>query len=151
MDELRNCWSKNGKIRESFRKIIDDYPETMRHVCGTPFLMRVHQAVDDFREGRPVGEGITVDEVIMTVYDDWAFMGEMSTEDMDVELYAPLVSVEGENKTERLMMESDIEGFTPIRGHEYRLKVRRIYLTRDPFYHHYELLELISDCSREKR
>ena len=43
-------------------------------------------------------------------------------------------------------MDTVIEGFIPARGHEYKLKVRRIYLARNPFYHHYELLEIISDC-----
>ena len=131
-------------IRIAFRNVFEEHTLT---VCGTPLLNKVDRAVDDFRNGRPVEEGITIDEVLMTVYDDWAFVGEMSTDDGDLELYAPLVSVEGEGKTERLMMETDIEGFIPIRGHEYRLKVRRIYLAKNPFYHHHELLELISDSS----
>ena len=143
-ESLRKTMSFHKKCGCEWKKV-DDYPGAMTHVCGTPFLMKVDNAVDDFRNGRPVEEGISIDEVVMTVFNDWAFVGEMSSDDGDVKLYAPLISVEGENTTERLMMETDIEGFTPIRGHEYRLKVRRIYLTRNPFYHHYELIELISD------
>ena len=130
------------KVRAASRKAFKEHTQT---ICGTPLLNKVDRAVDDFRNGRPVEGGISIDEVLMTVYDDWAFVGEMSTDDGDVELYAPLASVEGEVINERLMMETEIEGFIPIRGHEYRLKVRRIYLTRNPFYHHYELLEVISD------
>ena len=140
---------KNEKaFKEALHRIVT---ESLGHRCGTPFLRKVHQAVDDFRNGRPLEEGISIDEVVLTVYDDWAFVGEMSTDEGWEKLYAPLISVEGENTTELLMMESDIEGFTPLRGHEYRLKVRRIFLTRDPFYHHYELLELISDRCIDKR
>lgn len=118
--------------------------------CGTPYVYAVHDAVEAFRNGRPVGDRITVDEVVMRVYDDWKLTGQMSNDTEERDIYAPLVSVEGGNGTERLEMDTDIEGFTPIRGHEYRLKVRRIYLTGKPHYHHYELLELMSDTIKEQ-
>lgn len=53
---------------------------TMKYGCGTPFVYALHHAVEDFKNGRPVREGITIDEVIMTLYDDWTFVGQMFTE-----------------------------------------------------------------------
>ena len=61
------------------------------------------------------------------------------------DIYAPLVCVNGQ--TELLQ---GYEGFSPRRGHEYRLKVRRIYITDYPEYHHYELLEVLSDTPSSK-
>ena len=60
-----------------------------------------------------------------------------------VDIYAPLIAVHG--NTERLLRDDEIEGFKPIRGHEYKLKVRRIFITEEPFYHDYKMLDLIYD------
>lgn len=113
--------------------------------CGTPLLNAVYDAVEDFKNGRPVGEGITVDEVQVIIVDDWAETGCTFDDNGPVPIYAPLMLVNGESKPERLFQPTDIDGFTPARGHEYQLRIRRIYLTNEPFYHNYEMLELISD------
>ena len=105
----------------------------------------VNQAKDDFKNGRSVGEEITVDEVEMTFFDDWRLVGTTRNEaGEEVELYTPFFFAEGDD-FRRLFLPGDIDGFTPIKGHEYKLIVRRIYLTDQPFYHYYELIRVISD------
>lgn len=80
----------------------------------------------------------------MTVLDDWEKVGCKSTEnDGWVDIYAPLISVHG--KTERLLGDDEIEGLKLQRGHEYIIKARRIFITKEPFYHDYKMLALISD------
>ena len=112
--------------------------------CGFLNSQSLHRAVKRFEGGEPVGEGFTVDEVEMTVFDDWEVVGYMGTKDQDdVEVYAPLISVNGE--TDRLLREDEIKGFKPLPGHEYIIKVRRIFITKEPFYHYYKMLDLISD------
>ena len=115
--------------------------------CGTPFLQELSRAVDGFKNDRPLSERVSMDEIDMTVYDDWDIVGVAyyPEETFGVDIYAPLISIEGEDKTERLLSEDEISGFTPLRGHEYRLKVRRFYLTEHPFYHYYELISVILD------
>ena len=113
--------------------------------CGTPLLNAVYDAVEDFKNGRPVGEGITVDEVEVSILDDWAETGCTFDDNGPVPIYAPLMLVNGESKPERLFHSTDIDSFFPSRGHEYKLLIRRIYLTNNPFYHNYEMLRLISD------
>ncbi len=121
-----------------------------RFRCGTPFRQALHRAVQRFEDGEPIGKGFTVDNVEMTVLDDWEMVGYfIGTPDQDrVEIYAPLISVNGE--TERLRCDDKIEGINLLRGHEYKMKVRRIYLTRNPFYHNYKMLELISDKATQR-
>ena len=114
-------------------------------LSGTPLQSAVEDSVDDYKAGRPVGPGITVDEVDMTILDDWAIVGAIFNENGPLDAYAPMLSVPGE-EPERMQFDWDIHGFTPIRAHEYKLRVRRFYLTNDRLmYHHYELLEIISD------
>lgn len=113
--------------------------------CGTPFVNAVLRAVEDYNNGRQVSDGITVDEVEVIILDDWDETGCSFDDDGPVPIYAPIMLVKGKNEPERLFEPTDIEGFTPIRGHEYKLLIRRIYLTRIPMYHHYELMELLSD------
>ena len=118
--------------------------------CGTPFVQEVYRAVDDYRNGRPLPERIAVDEVEMTVHDDWAVVGWYHPVDGgEKALYAPSVSVGDEEKRERLLIADEIEGFVPVRGHEYRLLVKRIYLADDPSYHHYELVRMLDDIPSE--
>ena len=116
-------------------------------ICGTPFLHELNQAVKNYENGRPLGERISMDVIEMTVYDDWAVVGAAYYPEKSsrVDIYAPLVSIEGDDKTERLLSDEEISGFTPLRGHEYRLMVRRIYLTEHPFYHYYELVAVLDD------
>lgn len=110
----------------------------------------VNQAKDDFKNGRSVGEEITVDEVEMTFFDDWRLVGTTRNEaGEEVELYTPFFFAEGDD-FRRLFLPGDIDGFTPIKGHEYKLIVRRIYLTDQPFYHYYELIRVISDNKTNK-
>ena len=118
--------------------------------CGTPFVQEVYRAVDDYRNGRLLSERIAVDEVEMTVHDDWAFVGWYHPVDGDEkELYAPSVSVGDGEKKERLLLADEIEGFVPVRGHEYRLLVKRIYLADDPSSHHYEMVRMLDDKPSE--
>ena len=79
----------------------------------------------------------------MTVYDEWIEVGRLD----DSVLYAPLFSIDGGDTKERFVRENGVDGFIPLRGHEYKLKVRRIYQTDNPHYHYYELLEVISDTA----
>jgi len=110
----------------------------------------VNQAKDDFKNGRSVGEEITVDEVEMTFFDDWRLVGTTRNEaGEEVELYTPFFFAEGDD-FRRLFLPGDIDGFTPIKGHEYKLIVKRIYLTDQPFYHYYELIRVISDNKTNK-
>ncbi|MBQ9310280.1 MAG: hypothetical protein IJ222_05370 [Bacteroidales bacterium] len=113
--------------------------------CGTPMVYALHDAVANFHKGLPIGGGITVDEVEMTVHDDWAESGLMHDGEEDTIIYAPSYSIKGESELRRFLMDSDIDGFTPVRGHEYLLNVRRFYLTTNPFYCHYELISILGD------
>ena len=138
--------SRRRRGLHAIRKIDNPLVISGETICGTPMLMAVMDAVNAYRAGKPVGEGITVDEVEMTILDDWDEVGTFFEENGPVTLYAPLILVEGEGKPERMFFDTDIEGFTPLRGHEYKLRVRRIYITNDRFFsHHYEILELLSD------
>ena len=114
--------------------------------CGTLDLYALDDAVEAYKAGEPIPEGITIDEVEMTVLDDWENVGSMSEENCPVDLYAPLLSVPGE-KPERMMFDWDINGFKPERGHEYKLRVRRCYFTNGIrlITHQYDLIEVISD------
>ncbi len=116
-----------------------------RQACGTPFLRELTQAVNDYKNGRSLGERISMDEIEMTVYDDWDVVGRYYYEGLERDIYAPLISIEGEDGPERLLSDDEIYGFIPLRGHEYRLKVRRIYLIEHPFYHYYELIAVLDD------
>ena len=110
----------------------------------------VNQAKDDFKNGRSVGEEITVDEVEMTFFDDWRLVGTTRNEaGEEVELYTPFFYAEGDDFW-RLFLPGDIDGFTPVMGHEYKLMVRRIYLTDQPLYHYYKLIRVISDNKTNK-
>ena len=112
--------------------------------CGTTDLDAVYQASKDFKAGRPLEEGINVDEVEITVYDEWDNCGLYL--DGGVALQSPVFKVDGDEMAQRMFSEDDIEGFTPVRGHEYRIRIRRFYLDYHPWMnHHYELLEVISD------
>ncbi|MBQ7421615.1 MAG: hypothetical protein IJV27_05715 [Prevotella sp.] len=117
---------------------------------GTLLSSAVYDAVEDFHSGRPIEEDITVDEVEVSILDDWAVTGSSFEDNGPVDIYAPLMLVKGEDAPERLFMPSDISGFTPERGHEYKLLIRRFYLTNDPFYHDYEMIKLISDVQTKK-
>ena len=113
--------------------------------CGTPLVNAVLDAVDNYHAGRPVVDGITVDEVEVTIMDDWAETGCTFDDNGPVPIYAPLILVHGESKPKRLFQPTDIDGFTPERGYEYQMKIRRFFLTNNPFYHQFELIELIKD------
>lgn len=115
-----------------------------KYTCLTPFYSELYDAVEDYRNGRPLGDRITIDDVEITVLDEWAWA--RSTQDEDgkwIDIDAPYIIVNGE-KT-RFIEDEGIEGFTPERGHEYRLKVRRIFITTQPEFCHYILLEQLED------
>lgn len=135
--------SLKNKSRAKMVKTIEDDDYAIE--CGTPLLNAVYDAVEDFKNGRPAGEGITVDEVEVFILDDWAETGCTFDDNGPVSIYAPLMLVYGEKKTERLFQLTDIDGFSPERGHEYQLKIRRFFLTNNPFYHYYELIKLIKE------
>ena len=59
--------------------------------CGTLDLYALDDAVEAYKAGEPIPEGITIDEVEMTVLDDWENVGSMSDENGPVDLYAPWV------------------------------------------------------------
>lgn len=127
-------------------KIMSEYYEKL----DAQLWNAVNQAKDDFKNGRSVGEEITVDEVEMTFFDDWRLVGTTRNEaGEEVELYTPFFFAEGDD-FRRLFLPGDIDGFTPIKGHEYKLIVKRIYLTDQPFYHYYELIRVISDNKTNK-
>ena len=92
--------------------------------CLTPFYSELHDAVNNYKAGKPVGDGITVDEV---------------------KVFAPSMVIEGETSPMEMVDQKGIDGFTPEKGHEYILKVLRIFITRDPYFHYYILLEIIED------
>lgn len=113
--------------------------------CATPFYDEIHDAVENYHNGRPVGDRVTVDEVQVRVLDEWKRVGAAVCDGKESDISVPCLVAEGETAPMEMSDEEDIEGFIPERGHEYLLRVRRIFLTEDPFFHHYELMELISD------
>ncbi len=121
----------------------------MKYGCGTPLIKSVDRAIRDFREGRPVCKGITVDEVVMTVYDEWRLVGRRCCDSVETDIYAPMFSINDGKKSEHMIDDTDIEGFKPVRGHKYKLRVRRIFITNNTLYHHYELVDLINDTLYE--
>ena len=133
-------------FRDILRRMLESSGGTIRYGCGTPLIKSLNSAVRDFREGRPVCKGITVDEVVMTVYDEWRIAGRKCCDSVETDIYAPMFSINDGKKSELMIDEADIEGFKPVHEHEYTLRVRRIFITNNPFYHHYELLELINDA-----
>lgn len=92
--------------------------------CATPFYSELHDAVNNYKAGKPVGNGITVDEV---------------------KVHAPRMVIEGETTPMEMVDQEGIDGFTPEKGHEYLLKVQRIFITRDPYFHYYVLLDILED------
>lgn len=119
-------------------------------LSGTPFLNLLYDAMEDFNNGRPVADGIVVDEVEMTIYDDWECVGRLSYGEGDKDIYKPLVSVKGETKKQRLNWDVEFEGFTPQQGHEYVIRIRRFYFENDPWTDYYfQFLDLISDVKHK--
>ncbi len=115
------------------------------YVSGTPDMYLLYQAAEDFKAGKPISECVTVDEVEMTIVNDWKVVGCSFEENGPVDLYALLIFVQVE-EPERMMFDWDIEGFTPVCGNEYKLRVRRFYIPNARLYtHQYEMLEMISD------
>lgn len=113
-------------------------------ICGTPFLQSLDCAVNRYKKGEPIGDGFTVEEVEMKVSSEWSYNGRSYRGETGwVNIETPLVTFSG--KTEHLEEVNEIEGFTPLRGHEYRLMVRLFYITNNSFYHRYELIKVISD------
>ena len=62
----------------------------------------------------------------------------------DIDIYAPLTAVKGEEPL-RLWFPEDIEGFTPVRGHQYLIQVRRFYWYENRSHYRYELLKVLED------
>ena len=125
----------------------EELERAKKHPCGTCIHRQIDNSVKNYHEGLPVRDGVVVDEVEMTVYDDWELTATIYKEDEnDIDIYAPLTAVKGEEPL-RLWFPEDIEGFTPIRGHEYHIKVRRFYWYNDRIMYHYELLKVLEDKS----
>ena len=113
--------------------------------CGTGITSQIDKSFKNYHEGLPIEEGVVVDEVEMTVHDDWKQTGTTwDKEGKETIISAPLISVKGEEPM-RLMFPEDIEGLTPIRGHEYHIQVRRFYWHNDPCNYRYELLKVLED------
>ncbi len=113
--------------------------------CGTPFLNELYRAIENYHKGLPVGDRISVDEVILTVSSEWKCVGNMITEDGTKDLYAPTVDVENGERDIQILFPDEIKGFLPVRGHSYRIKARRFQVIPAPDYCRYELLEVLSD------
>ena len=106
---------------------------------------QIDKSFKNYHEGLPVQNYVIVDEVEMKVLDDWKETGRTWDKDDNViSIMAPLTSVDGEEPL-RLMFPSDIEGLTLVRGHEYRIRVRRFYWYDDPYMYRYELLSILED------
>ena len=132
------------KARASIKRMF--FHSIRNNLCGTPFVKALIKAVDDYKNGRPVDEGITVDDVYMTIYDEWAsFVSTWGQDGKWKEIYAPYYSIDGIDEKRHLKEPDSIVGFIPERGYEYRLRVRRIFLTNKPDYVHYELIEVLGE------
>ena len=114
--------------------------------CGTPFIQEVNRAVENYHAGLPVDSGVSIEEIILLVHDDWRCTGHMfNTDGTEEDIYAPRVDVEGGEQDILMILKDEIDGFVPERGHSYRLRVRRFQVTREPSHNRYELLEILND------
>jgi len=134
-------WTRRGLTP---RTKANPFREESFMICGTPFLQSLDCAVERYKNGESIGDGFTVEDVEMHVSAEWSYnQRTYRGENGWVNIETPLVTFNG--KTEHLEDVNEIEGFTPLRGHEYRLIVRIFYITNNSMYHRYELKELISD------
>lgn len=109
-------------------------------------MKEVYRAVKNYHAGLPVDPGVSIEEIILLVHDDWRCTGHMfNTDGTEEDIYTPRVDVEGGEQDILLVLKDDIDGFVPERGHSYRLRVRRFQVTREPSYNRYELLEILND------
>ena len=114
--------------------------------CGTPFRNELYRAVKAFHAGEPVSQSIAIEEIILNVLDDWRETGHKYYPDgTDEIIYTPRINVEDGEEEIRMLSKEDIKGFVPVRGHSYRIRVRRFQIVRKPSYNSYELLEVLSD------
>lgn len=115
-------------------------------LCGTMDLNYLYEAVDNYHKGLPVKDDVTVQELVMHIYDNWEKVGWTQDEEGNsIDIESPLVVIEGWEKPTRIYPEAPVEGFTPEHGHEYTIRVRRFGLKGDPLTREYELLEVLED------
>lgn len=117
-------------------------------VCGTSSLQELNEAAFAYHEGKPLGDHIVLDEVIMSIHDDWRDVGTLISDGEETPVFTPKVVIENENVDTVLFSPDEINGFIPLRGHYYQLRVRRFRCNSAPFYCRYELIEVISDQVR---
>ena len=120
------------------------HPKKRSFFCGTGCFQALYRAQKEFHQGLPTGDSVIVEDVKMTVFDDWAKVGTLfpiGGEPVDV--ICPRVHIDGEAEDSRLMTPDEIKGFLPERGQEYRLLVRRFSYRSDPFYRLFELIEVL--------
>lgn len=113
--------------------------------CGTPFEYEVCRAVENYHKGIPVGNRISVEEVVLLVSPEWKCVGRMFSDEGEKDLYVPTVDVENGERDIFILFPTDIKGFLPIEGHSYKIRVRRFKVIPAPDHCRYELLEKICD------
>lgn len=133
-------------LQEFLAKVAKEELERIKnHPCGTCIQRQIDNSVKNYHEGLPVRDGVVVDEVEMTVYDDWEHTATTwDDDDNEIIICSPLTSVKGEEPM-RLLFPEDIEGFTPVRGHQYLIQVRRFYWYENRSHYRYELLKVLED------
>lgn len=117
--------------------------------CGTPLLDDLYEAREAFHAGRPIDNGVIVDEIILNIHSDWELRGRNSTMDGWEDIYYPRTNIEGGAENIPMLFPETIEGFFPERDHEYRLRARRFSINQDLFFSLYEPLEVLSDKAVE--
>ena len=113
--------------------------------CGTGAIKQLVEAKDAFHHGEIPKDNVAIDEIEMTVYNEWETVGSMMNGRGEfLDIITPRIKIDGEEEDTHLLSQDEIEGFIPEKGYEYKLKVRRFMLKSDPFHCMYELFKVIS-------
>ena len=120
-----------------------DIGEPMK--CGTPFENEVSQAVENYHKGIPIGNRISVEEVVLLVSPEWKCVGKMFTDEGEKDIYVPTIDAENGERDIFILFPTDIKGFLPVEGHGYKIKVRRFQVIPAPDHCRYELLEILNE------
>ena len=116
--------------------------------CGWLDSQALNRAIKDYHQGLPLNVGAFVDDIILVFHDDWRKVGRCDYADgRSQDIILPRVDVEGGEKDiflDAINPEDIIDGFIPERGHNYRVKVRRISIDHSDLNSKYELLEVLS-------